>query len=271
MSSITIIIPALNEERNIAAAVEGAWKAVKPHFPRFELLLIDDGSTDTTGQVMETLVGKIEGVRVVHNDRNKGFGFSYRRGIELATCDYIGLAPGDNEITSDSMREFFALVPLAEVAIPHFSNQYIRPRSRQKLNRLYTLIVNRLFGLDLEYFNGPAVVSRDLLRHYGIRTSGFAFMTDLLVRLIRSGHTFVEGRMELKPRDFGESKAFSPKNVVTIFSAIARLWLEITITQRRLYQNPVRRINPPRDSWAGNSPGCLYGMHRSASTEHPAI
>jgi len=267
LSSISIIIPALNEEKNIIAAVDGAIKAVASQFYEYEIILIDDGSTDETGRIMDELSQKDTHVKALHNDGNQGFGYSYMRGIEAARMQYIGIAPGDNEITSDSMRDFFSLVPLADVAIPHFSNQYIRPKFRQKLNKLYTQIVNWLFGIELKYWNGPAVFKRDLLLKMRVRTSSFAFMTDILVRVTRSGHSFIEGRMELKPRDFGESKAFKVKNILLIFYTILKLFLEVTLLNHRQYSAPLCRVQPPLDSWAGNSPGTIYGNPRVKTGE----
>ena len=74
MKSISIIIPAYNEEKNLADAVKTINAAVKSVFKDYELLILDDGSSDGTGVIADNLAKKNAKIRVIHFSRNRGFG-----------------------------------------------------------------------------------------------------------------------------------------------------------------------------------------------------
>src|SRR5438105_1181088 len=94
--TVSVIIPALNEEDNIAAAVKTVQEAIGDRFADYELLIFDDGSTDSTGQIADELAAQNSRIRVVHNQRNMGLGCNYTRGAELARMEYVAWFPGDN-------------------------------------------------------------------------------------------------------------------------------------------------------------------------------
>ncbi|MEE9558129.1 MAG: glycosyltransferase family 2 protein, partial [Candidatus Brocadiales bacterium] len=101
--TISIIIPALNEEDNIEPAVNKVISALDGRFSDYELLVFDDGSTDNTGAIIDRLAGNDKNVRAIHNENNMGLGYSYKKGVQLAKNDYIVMFPGDNQILKDSM------------------------------------------------------------------------------------------------------------------------------------------------------------------------
>ena len=101
--SITVIVPALNEEGNIRDTVTSALSALSERFPRHEILIFDDGSTDRTGETADSLVAEYPGVRVIHNEKTRGLGYCYRTGARLASCEYVVMVPGDNEHPADSL------------------------------------------------------------------------------------------------------------------------------------------------------------------------
>lgn len=84
LPAITLIVPALNEERLIVETVEQIIDVVKGRFAEYEVLLIDDGSTDATGSLMDGLAGRNQRIHVIHNPKNIGLGSSYHLGVDRA-------------------------------------------------------------------------------------------------------------------------------------------------------------------------------------------
>lgn len=231
--SISVIVPALNEEGNLANAVAAVQSVMGGRSQQYEILIFDDGSTDRTGEIAESLAKGHRGIRVVHHEQPRGLGYCYRRGAELATCEHIVMVPGDNEIPAESLAAICAELGAADIVVPYFTNGWIRPRSRQIMSRAFTGLVNTLFGLKLRYFNGPCIHRRVLAQSAMPNTTGFAYMAVLLVRLVTSGYRFKEVGIELGPRTSGRSKAFRVKNMFSVGFTLASLFIETRIMGRR--------------------------------------
>ena len=82
-----------------------------------EILVIDDGSDDGTGALVTANLARFPNVRLLINERNLGFGWSYRRGVEAAALDHIVMVHGDNAWGHDTLREFFSHVGEADIII----------------------------------------------------------------------------------------------------------------------------------------------------------
>jgi len=242
--SISVIIPCLNEEGNVRGAVESVKQAIEAsaRFGSYEMLIFNDGSTDATGEVADSLAASEKGVRVIHNPKNMGFGYNYTEGVRLATREYIIMVPGDNEIPAAAIEKIFSCVGMADVVVPYTANPEVRPLSRRIVSRLFVVIMNVLFGLRLKYYNGTCVIRSSLLKKVPLKTWGFAYMAAILVRLIRSGASYLEVGVMIQHRETGSSKAFAPKNVISVFSAIASLFWEVRIADRASYNAPVKRV-----------------------------
>lgn len=240
-STLSVIIPALNEEGNLEGAVQSVLAAVGDRFSDYELLIFDDGSTDGTGPLADRLASENSHIRVIHNPRNIGFGYNYTRGVQLARMDYVAMFPGDNEFPVESMRGILDAVGLADIVMPFTANPEVRPWGRRVVSACFVGLLNALFGLRLQYYNGPCIHRRALLQTVPMSTHGFAYMASILVRLIRSGASYVEVPMQLQPRGHGRSKAFRLKNILSVISTLSALFWEVRIRDRHRYQaTPLR-------------------------------
>jgi glycosyltransferase involved in cell wall biosynthesis len=235
MTTLSVIIPALNEEGNLEAAVRSVLAAIGVRFHDFELLLFDDGSTDRTGEIADRLATENGHIRVIHNGTNRGFGYNYTRGVQLSKMEFVTMFPGDNEIPTSAIQGILAAVGSADIVIPYISTPEVRPWSRRLVSRCFVGLLNALFGLRLRYYNGPCVHRRVRLQSVPMRTHGFAYMASILVRLIRSGCTYVEVPMPLQPRRHGRTKAFRVKNIVSVLSALAELFWDVRVIHRNHY------------------------------------
>lgn len=240
--TLSVIIPALNEEKNLSAAVATVLEAIGQRFHDYEFLVFDDESTDGTRQIADELAARNGKIRVIHNPRNMGFGYNYLRGVQLARMEYVAMFPGDNEIPKEAVRITLDAVGSADIVVPYAVNPSVRSWFRRVVSRCFVLLINGLFGLRLRYFNGPCVLRRTLLLSVPMKTHGFAYMASILVRLIRSGHGYVEVAIPLQPREHGRSKAFRLRNILSVLGAIAALAWEVYVRDRRKYALGTHRL-----------------------------
>jgi len=221
--SISVIIPARNEEGNLKACVQTVVTALDEVSDDHEILIVNDGSTDGTGVLADRLASEVPGVRVIHNPIGSGFAEAFRRGVQAAAKEYVALIPGDNEIQPISVRAIFEAVGKADIVVPVTANQEDRPWLRRRMSRGFTGMVNLLFGFNLRYFQGPCVYRAAAIRAMPVRTRGFAFLTEMLVRSLAAGHRAVEVPMYIQARQFGTSSAVSAGNIVTALQTLVRL------------------------------------------------
>lgn len=240
--TVSIIVPALNEERNLADAVATVVNAIGDAFADYELLVFNDGSTDGTGKVADELAAVDPHLRVTHNSENKGFGYNYRRGIEIARMEYVTWFPGDNDAPGEGLRAILAAVGSADIVVGYLSNSHVRSPGRRFISVAYVTLLNALFGLRLRYYNGPSVIPRRLLLTVPINTRGFACLAATLIRLLRSGYGYVEVPYQTGVRQHGRTKAFMVKNIVSVLGTIAGLFWEVRIRDRHKYPGAAPRI-----------------------------
>jgi len=242
--SISIIVPCYNEGKNIAGTVESIKKSLGAAggFSSAEILIFNDKSTDDTGAVAEALAKEHQEIRVIHNERNMGFGYNYTEGVRLAEKDYILMIPGDNEIPSDAITSIFSNVGRADIIIPYTINPEVRPLPRRVISRAFVILFNTLFALSLRYYNGPCVIKARLLKKVPMTTHGFAYMAAILVRLIKSGATFTEIPMSIQYRASGDSKALRPRNIISVLSTIFKLFMEVRFTDSAQYNATPRPV-----------------------------
>src|SRR5438067_6442585 len=105
--SLSVILPAFNEEANIRAVVEDACRIIPKFAPVFEIIVVDDGSEDRTAEICDDLALEFSNVRVVHHARNKGYGAALKTGIEKARYDVIFFTDSDGQF---DLREVATLL-----------------------------------------------------------------------------------------------------------------------------------------------------------------
>lgn len=240
--TISIIIPAYNEEGNITGTVNEVLTAFGDRFGGYEILIVNDGSKDRTGQVADALAATNPNIKVLHNSPNMGFGYSYRRGVQAATCDYVGFFPGDDCLPAECIAAVFDQVGRADIISHYTSNMEVRLPARRVISHTYTGMINMLFGLHLRYFNGPTVHRRETIQSVKISTYGFAFLSEIMVRLIRSGHSYRQIGTPIRERKRGSSKAFKVKNVVTVVKTVCTLYWDVNIRNRKQYRQVGRAV-----------------------------
>ena len=221
--AVTIIIPAFNESVLLDHTVSEVLKAVDV-LTDYELILVNDGSGDDTGLRMERLRNEYPHLVVVHHPRNYGLGASYATGVFLATKPFVVMFPGDNCFRSDSIESIFRCIGNSDILIPyHLNADSARGPARRLLSSWYTRFANILSGADVPYYNGTVVHKTEMVQQFGIRTNGFAYQLDLLVRLLASGARYDTVGINLTERAKGKTKAFRIKNVMQVAFVFLRL------------------------------------------------
>jgi glycosyltransferase involved in cell wall biosynthesis len=215
--SLSIVIPAYCESENILHTLENVTRALEPLAIAHEILVVDDGSTDGTADLVTSNLARFPNVRVLVNERNMGFGWSYRRGVDAASLEHIVMVHGDNAWGWETLREFFSHVGEADIIIG-YTRRMAQARSwrRTAISKTFTLLLNLVTRRRLQYYNGLQIHRASVLKSLRIESSGYGFQAEVLVKSMRLTKTYIEVPMDLIERKHGESKAFRVKNFVDV-------------------------------------------------------
>lgn len=222
-NDITILVPAYNEEKNLTDVIRQLERFIPAYTPDYEILIIDDGSTDTTGMVADTMAAKNRHIRVIHHAINRGFGITVKDGIAQAAKTYITGLPGDNDTDVRLIEQFLRQLGHADLLIGIMRDNHQRSLIRRFLSRGFVNLMNLVFGLHLTYYNGYIACKTDLLRSIPIQSEGFAIFAEIKVRLLSRGATYKEIPFTHTGRKHGESKAVSWKSFLQTLRTIGIL------------------------------------------------
>ncbi len=229
--TLSIIVPAYNEAGNIELALDDLLDIIKGNEEKVEIIVINDGSKDNTGEIAEGYARKHPSVRVHHNNPNRGLGYSYKKGVESAEKEYIMMVPGDREICKESIRTIISLTGQADIIIPFIQNRKKRSWVRQGISKLFTMTVNLISGLNITYYNGPVIHSAKLLKAQEIKTAGFAYQAELLVKMILNGASIIQVSMLIQPREFGAANALKAQNFLRVGRTLLSLCKYVYLTR----------------------------------------
>lgn len=229
---ISFVCPACNEATHIGPTLGELHGEISRQGYPFEMIVIDDGSTDATLQRLEEFQATHANVRVLKNPENRGLGWSIRRGLAEAVHDYVMFVPTNGML--DPRSTFGELSERgADVAILFFpENHGVRPFKRRVISRAYHTVTTRLFGLDgVPYVHGMLLLPRARMRVDELRADRSFLVFELLVHaLTRWGLRVIvkENRVQ-RAESLGGSKSLTMQN----FLAVGRDLLELRWRLRR--------------------------------------
>jgi len=220
------VIPCFNEEDNVELTVGSVREAMGSR-GEYEVVLVNDASTDRTLERMQALAAVDPCIRVLDNPSNLGFGGSYKRGARAATATYVMMLPGDDGFPAQSIAEIVSHAGEADIIIPVVTNPGARSWFRATVSKGFTALLNWTFWLNVGYYNGAVLQRNDLLRGIEITTNSFAYQAEALVKLIARGATYKHCHVRIQERTTGRSSALSLKNQIAVWKTVLHLLMVV--------------------------------------------
>jgi len=222
LPTFCFVVPCFNEEDNIGSTV-GSIREAMGGRSDYEIILVNDASTDRTLEQMQVLAAADPRIRVLDNPTNLGFGGSYKQGASVATASYVMMLPGDDGFPGQSIAEILGHAGEADIIIPIVTNRGARHWLRAFASKGFTTLLNWTFWLNVGYYNGAVLQRNELLRTVEITTNSFAYQAEALVKLIARGATYKHCYVSIQERAAGRSSALSLKNQIAVWRTILHL------------------------------------------------
>lgn len=249
-SGLTIVVPAFNEQHRLATTVEEIVAAARRDLDAFEVIVVDDGSTDDTPRIADELARRFPHVAVVHEPINRGVGAAYYRGLKLAKYPNLSLIPGDNAFHQSGLTAVFRLVGTADLVVSYRHNPQARTPFRRLLSRCCTRAMRFLTGKPIRDAHSLYVFPVHEARQVR-RNPGYGYHIETLSALLRGGMRYVEVPVILNPRPDASSKVMRPKVLFKLMGTMARLYLQYLVLRRKVRFRPAPAVAlPPQTAQA---------------------
>jgi glycosyltransferase involved in cell wall biosynthesis len=228
MISLSIVLPAYNEEENVAAAIEEVSNVVQDLGLDHEIVLVNDGSRDRTGEIARELARRIPNFRLVEHHPNRGYGGALKAGFAAATKDWIAFVPADKQFVFGQIDRFLAHTAEADII-----SGYRADRQDNAVRRLnawgWNTLVQLLFGyLCRDIDCGFKVFRRELLAHVPVQSDGAMIDTEFLAGAKARGYRIAEVPVTHLPREGGEATGANPKVIARAFRDLVRFRVRLS-------------------------------------------
>ena len=239
---ITFIVCALDEEENIGPTIHTIQHvAATAGLVDYEIIVIDDGSTDGTYAKVEQLMAESPNVRCVRHPANLGMGIAIRSGIAAARYSHFMLIPGDNDVHHDFILAMLAYRGQADLILSAPLNKELRTVWRNVVSILYQMLYMVSFRVFLAYINGPGIWPTDLARSVNLQSRRFAIISEMNVKILRKGCSYAEvpGYFQAGPK---ARATVTLRNLTEVAVSYLKLIYEVYFRAPEQYRGHARRV-----------------------------
>jgi glycosyltransferase involved in cell wall biosynthesis len=231
--SISIFFPAFNDEKNIASLVQNALNVLPTLTPDYEVIVVNDGSTDNTAAVLREMERLSPNVKVVHHPRNMGYGAALRTGFDHASKELVFYTDGDGQY---DVREIATLYPLMRDGVDVVNGYKIEradARRRKVAGAIYNRTARLLFRLPIRDVDCDfRLLRQSALRKIELTASSGVICVELVRKLHAARCVFVETPVHHYSRLHGRSQFFTPHRVARTALDFFGLWLKLVASRR---------------------------------------
>jgi len=217
MDQLTVIVPCKDEAENIERTIESIDRVLPELDVQVHILMVDDGSTDGTSDVMEKICEQRSDCEMLVQEINRGLGRTVLNAYHHIPEDHwVTVFPGDNELVFDSIKKFLAMRDEHDLILGYLQNPVIRTVVRRVASTLFSTVVRFVYGYPYQYLNGMKLYRVRVFKDIDVISTGHAFNAELLAKAILREPSLQIGEAPFiaRGRATGATKAFRPGSVL---------------------------------------------------------
>lgn len=229
LTELSLFFPAYNEEANLKETVEKAIPVLSKVANKFELIIVDDGSKDRTGEIADKLAKKYSFIRVIHHRSNRGYGEALKSGFYSAKYEWIVFTDSDGQLDFSEVAKLIEVKNDVDIVVG-----YRLDRQDSLVRKLFgtgwTMLANLLLGTKVrdvdcafKLINKKVIETIPRLES----TRGGMISPELLGRAIKAGFKIKEVGVHHFSRTKGKQSGAELKVILKSFIDLGKLWWQI--------------------------------------------
>jgi glycosyltransferase involved in cell wall biosynthesis len=231
--SVTVFFPMYNEEENIHSAVASAAEILETLTDDYEILIIDDASTDRTGSMADALAASDPHVRVIHHATNLRLGGALKTGFQNASKDLVLYSDADYPFDMIELVKAVRIMRQADVVSAYRFDRTGEGPLRTLYSFGWNLLIKALFGLRVKDVNFSfKLVRRKVFQRVHLRSDSSFIDAELLIRCQYCGYRILQMGVDYFPRSRGISTLSSLATIRKMVSEMFRLYPELKALRR---------------------------------------
>ena len=229
--SLSVFFPAYNDAPSLPGLIGKTFQVLREHVADYEVIVVNDGSQDRTGEVLEELrVQYAPFLRVVTHEQNRGYGGALRTGFASATREFVFYTDGDGQYDVGELPRLLELVTPGTGLVNGYKLERHDPAHRVWIGNVYNFLARFLFririrDIDCDY----RLIRRKLLDNVHLTSTSGTICVELVRKLEISGCGVVEVGVHHYRRMHGSSQFFRLRSLAKTFGELLRLWLRVVV------------------------------------------
>ena len=227
-ASITAFFPAYNDAGTIASMVVVMDITLRGLVDDYEIIVVNDGSPDHTGEVLADLAGRYPHLRVITHPKNRGYGGALRSGFAHATKDLVFYTDGDAQYDPREIAPLLqALTPDVDI-VNGYKIERHDPLHRIVIGRIYHHVVKTMFRLRMRDVDCDfRLLRRSMFDQIDLRENSGVICVELMTKVHQAGFRIAEVPVHHFHRAYGQSQFFNVRRVARVVRDLLRLWWKL--------------------------------------------
>ena len=223
MVSISVFFPCYNEQENVERTVEKALDVLEKLNADFEVIIVDDGSFDATGQIADEIAARHSRVKVVHHPHNLGYGAALQSGFKTAIKELVFYTDGDGQFDIAEMPPLLDLMEQYDIVSCYRLNR--RDPIIRKINGwCWTKLVCLLFGMKIRDIDCAfKLYKREIFDKIELSSTGALIDAEILARANRAGYRIIQKGVHHYPRTAGVQSGANIRVILRAFKELLKL------------------------------------------------
>lgn len=234
-AGLSVFFPAYNDSGTIASLVISAIHTAQRLTPNFEVIVVNDGSADNTAQILDDLAEKYPQVRVIHHERNKGYGGALRTGFANATRDVVFYTDGDAQYDPSEMELLWARFTEDVDLVNGYKISRSDPLHRIVIGRIYHHTVKLLFGLKVRDVDCDfRMMRRAIFDSVRLEKDSGVICLEMMKKIQDAGFRIAEVPVHHYHRAYGKSQFFNFNRLARTAVDVGKLWFALVVRREHI-------------------------------------
>ena len=226
--TVSLFFPAYNDEATIRTVAEQGLQLLTNYATKFEIIIVDDGSPDRSGEIADALATEHpDVVRVIHHGQNRGYGAALRTGVEACRYEWICMVDGDNEYSVSDLRKMLEIREFYRLIIA-FRYKKLYSTTRIFISFIYNWVLRTMFRTPFrDVSTGIRTFHRSILDEIELTSDSPFIGAELAIKTMLHGYPVGELGIQTFPRTFGSGSTTSPQNILRTIRDMMRVHSEM--------------------------------------------